>query len=159
MRETTAYEGDAAALKPGARVTIWYRNIGERYLVADRVGVLTREPVKFILDHLVDQKPGATVSPPTVRSRSWCEMMAPISRTSRLSDDVRPVTLRKRALGELLVMDARVRHLQRAQRRCHRDHHRRRSADEGLTILHIGNEPREHRSVDSAAFVPASRVG
>jgi hypothetical protein len=41
LRETTAYEGDAAALKPGARVTIWYRNIGERYLVADRVRVLT----------------------------------------------------------------------------------------------------------------------
>ena len=42
LRGTTAYEGDAAALKPGARVTIWYRNIGERYLVADRVRVLTK---------------------------------------------------------------------------------------------------------------------
>jgi len=41
LRKATAYEGDAAALKPGARVTIWYRNIGERYLVADRVRVLT----------------------------------------------------------------------------------------------------------------------
>ena len=40
LRKATAYEGDAAAIKPGARVTIWYRNLGERYLVADRVLVL-----------------------------------------------------------------------------------------------------------------------
>jgi hypothetical protein len=40
LRESTAYEGDAAAIKPGAQVTVWYRNIGERYLVADRVRVL-----------------------------------------------------------------------------------------------------------------------
>jgi hypothetical protein len=39
LRATT-YEGSAAALKPGARVTIWYRNVGERYLVSDRVRVL-----------------------------------------------------------------------------------------------------------------------
>ena len=39
LRKATAYEGDAAALTPGARVTMWYRNIGERYLVADRVRV------------------------------------------------------------------------------------------------------------------------
>ena len=39
LRETTAYEGSAAAIRPGARVTIWYRNIGERYLVSDRVRV------------------------------------------------------------------------------------------------------------------------
>ena len=41
LRESTAYEGDAAAIKPGAHVSVWYRNIGERYLVADRVRVLT----------------------------------------------------------------------------------------------------------------------
>ena len=40
LRKATAYEGDAAAIKPGTRVTVWYRNIGERYLVADRVRVL-----------------------------------------------------------------------------------------------------------------------
>jgi hypothetical protein len=40
LRKTTAYEGSAAAMKPGVRVTIWYRNIGERYLVSDRVRVL-----------------------------------------------------------------------------------------------------------------------
>jgi hypothetical protein len=40
LRESTAYEGSAAAIKPGARVTIWYRNIGERHLVSDRVRVL-----------------------------------------------------------------------------------------------------------------------
>jgi hypothetical protein len=40
LRATTTYEGDAAALKPGTRVTIWYRSIGERYLVADGVRVV-----------------------------------------------------------------------------------------------------------------------
>ena len=40
LRKSTAYEGDVAAIKPGARVTVWCRNIGERYLVADRVRVL-----------------------------------------------------------------------------------------------------------------------
>jgi hypothetical protein len=69
-----------------------YRVSGGRIEIHPQMGA---EPVNFILDHIVDQKPGATVSPPTVRSRSWCEMMAPISRTSRLSDDVRPVTLRE----------------------------------------------------------------
>lgn len=40
LRKSTAYEGDAAAIKPGAHVTVCHRNIGERYLVADRVRVL-----------------------------------------------------------------------------------------------------------------------
>jgi hypothetical protein len=40
LRKATAYDGDAATIKPGDRVTIWYRNIGERYPVADRVRVL-----------------------------------------------------------------------------------------------------------------------
>lgn len=40
LRETTTYEGVPAAIMPGARVTIWYRNIGERHAVSDRVRVL-----------------------------------------------------------------------------------------------------------------------
>jgi hypothetical protein len=40
LRETTVYEGSPAAIKPGARVTIWYRIVGERRFVADRVRVL-----------------------------------------------------------------------------------------------------------------------
>ena len=40
LRETTAYEGNPAAIKPGARVTIWYRSVGERRFVADKVRVL-----------------------------------------------------------------------------------------------------------------------
>ena len=37
---TTAYEGNPAAIKPGVRVTVWYRGVGERRLVADKVRVL-----------------------------------------------------------------------------------------------------------------------
>jgi hypothetical protein len=44
LRETTAYEGNAAAIKPGARVTVWYRSVGERRPVADRVRVLSDAP-------------------------------------------------------------------------------------------------------------------
>ena len=40
LRETTAYEGSPAAIKPGARVTVWYRSVGERRFVADKVRVL-----------------------------------------------------------------------------------------------------------------------
>jgi hypothetical protein len=39
LRET-AYEGSPAAIKPGARVTVWYRSVGERRFVADKVRVL-----------------------------------------------------------------------------------------------------------------------
>ena len=39
LHETTDYEGPAA-IRPGVRVTIWYRNVGERHLVADRVRML-----------------------------------------------------------------------------------------------------------------------
>jgi hypothetical protein len=47
LRETTDYEGSPAAIKPGAHVTIWYRGVGERRFVADRVRVaLTRSPVE-----------------------------------------------------------------------------------------------------------------
>jgi hypothetical protein len=38
LRETV-YEGDPGAIKPGARVTVWYRNVSERRPVADRVRV------------------------------------------------------------------------------------------------------------------------
>ena len=36
----TLYEGDTDTIKPGVRVTIWYRNVAERHLVADRVRLL-----------------------------------------------------------------------------------------------------------------------
>jgi hypothetical protein len=39
LRETTTYEGSPADIKPGVRVTVPYRNVGER-LVADKVRVL-----------------------------------------------------------------------------------------------------------------------
>jgi hypothetical protein len=41
LREKTAYEGSPAAIKPGARVTVWYRSVGERRFVADTVRVDT----------------------------------------------------------------------------------------------------------------------
>lgn len=43
LRETTAYEGSGAVVKTGARVTVWYRSIGERRFVADKVRVLADE--------------------------------------------------------------------------------------------------------------------
>ena len=36
----TTYEGNPATIKPGARVTVWYRGVGERRFVADKVRVL-----------------------------------------------------------------------------------------------------------------------
>lgn len=36
----TVYEGDRAAIKPGARVTVWYKSVGERHPVASKVRVL-----------------------------------------------------------------------------------------------------------------------
>jgi hypothetical protein len=36
----TAYERDARAIKPGIRVTVWYRSVGERRPVADKVSVI-----------------------------------------------------------------------------------------------------------------------
>ena len=49
LRETTAYEGvgnsaAGALLRPGVRVTVWYRSVGERRAVADKVRVLPPEP-------------------------------------------------------------------------------------------------------------------
>lgn len=40
LRATTSYQGRPAAIKPGARVAVWYRSIGERRFVADKVRVL-----------------------------------------------------------------------------------------------------------------------
>ena len=37
---TTAYEGSSAVIEPGVRVTVWYRGVGERRPVADKVRVL-----------------------------------------------------------------------------------------------------------------------
>ena len=39
LRETTAYEGDPAVIKPGIRVTVWYRSAAERRSLADKVRV------------------------------------------------------------------------------------------------------------------------
>lgn len=40
LGETTVYEGDRDAIKPGVRVTVRYRSVGERRPVADEVRVL-----------------------------------------------------------------------------------------------------------------------
>jgi hypothetical protein len=40
LREATVYEGNLATLKNGAAVTVWYRSVGERRFVADKVRVL-----------------------------------------------------------------------------------------------------------------------
>ena len=39
LRET-AYDGDPRVIKPGTRVTVWYKSVGERRPVADKVSVL-----------------------------------------------------------------------------------------------------------------------
>src|SRR5687768_10881464 len=36
----TVYEREPPAIKPGIRVTVWYRSVGERRPVADKVSVL-----------------------------------------------------------------------------------------------------------------------
>ena len=47
LRDTTVYEGRQhsaivpAAIRPGVRVTVWYRSVAERRVVADKVRVLT----------------------------------------------------------------------------------------------------------------------
>ena len=40
LRGTTSYEGTTEALQTGVRVTVWWRSVGERRFVADRVRVL-----------------------------------------------------------------------------------------------------------------------
>ena len=42
LRHDTVYEGDISTIKPGVRVTVWYRNVGERRLVVKKVQVLDR---------------------------------------------------------------------------------------------------------------------
>jgi hypothetical protein len=40
LRETTIYDGNTGALQTGAHVTVWWKSVGERRFVADRVRVL-----------------------------------------------------------------------------------------------------------------------
>jgi len=40
LRKATSYEWNRSALKPGIRVTVWYRGVGERRFVADKVRLL-----------------------------------------------------------------------------------------------------------------------
>jgi hypothetical protein len=40
LAENTQYEGDSAAMKAGAQVTVWYRGPGNGRATADRVRVL-----------------------------------------------------------------------------------------------------------------------
>lgn len=40
----TVYDGTPAALKPGTRVTVWYRRVAERRPVADKVRMLADAP-------------------------------------------------------------------------------------------------------------------
>ena len=42
LRHTTVYEGDISTIKPGVRVTVWYRNVSERRPVVEKVRVLDR---------------------------------------------------------------------------------------------------------------------
>jgi hypothetical protein len=44
LRETTIYEGNPADIKPGVRVTVWYRGVAERRPVADKVRMLALAP-------------------------------------------------------------------------------------------------------------------
>jgi hypothetical protein len=40
VRRDTVFEGDIRTIKRGVRVTVWYRNVGERRLVVGKVRVL-----------------------------------------------------------------------------------------------------------------------
>jgi hypothetical protein len=42
LRETVYHRGPSA-IKPGIRVTVWYRSVGERRPVADKVSVIATE--------------------------------------------------------------------------------------------------------------------
>ena len=44
LRHNTVFEGDPHAIESGIRVAVWYRNVGERRLVVDRVRVLEAAP-------------------------------------------------------------------------------------------------------------------
>jgi hypothetical protein len=41
LRETTAFDGDVALIKPGLRVTVSYRHVAERRPLADAIRVLS----------------------------------------------------------------------------------------------------------------------
>lgn len=43
LRTSTTYEGNRSALRPGGRVMVWYRIVGERRFVADKVRMLGDE--------------------------------------------------------------------------------------------------------------------
>ena len=45
LRSTTRYEGNPDAIKPGVRVTVWYRSVGEQRLLAEKVRILYSRPV------------------------------------------------------------------------------------------------------------------
>jgi hypothetical protein len=40
LRHNTVFEGHTQRIQPGSRVTVWFRNVGERRLVVERVRVL-----------------------------------------------------------------------------------------------------------------------
>jgi hypothetical protein len=40
FRKKTAYDGDPADIKTGSRVMVWYRGVGERRPVADKVRII-----------------------------------------------------------------------------------------------------------------------
>jgi hypothetical protein len=44
LRQTTILEGDGRRLTAGARVTVWYRNIAERRLVASKIRIVAGAP-------------------------------------------------------------------------------------------------------------------
>src|SRR5437899_105208 len=46
LSKTTTYEGNSAGLTPGTRVTVWYRSVAERRLVADKVRLLADAPTR-----------------------------------------------------------------------------------------------------------------
>ena len=46
LREATTFEGNPTAVSTGAHVTVWWRSVGERSFVADRVRVLSFEPAR-----------------------------------------------------------------------------------------------------------------
>ena len=41
LREETVYEGNPVDIKPGACVTVWFRNVAERQLVATELRLLS----------------------------------------------------------------------------------------------------------------------
>ena len=77
LRETTTYEGEPAAITPGARVTIWYRNIGERHPVSDKIRCLLTQR-RADTYRLLNRRP--FVSTVGVRSETQAPAMTSPSR-------------------------------------------------------------------------------